>query len=102
MSHRKTAGAGTVSEQGPATEQTDRGDVRAAGAGCTGQRPGAIAAQDSDVPRPAERRAAMTRAQRLKRVFVIDIETCRALRRRPLLLDFDLPKIPCKIRPSRS
>ncbi len=34
----------------------------------------------SDVPEdttPAERRAAMTWAQRLKRVFNIDIETCR-------------------------
>ena len=32
---------------------------------------------DSDEPQPAERHAAMTWAQRLKRVFNIDIETCR-------------------------
>ena len=31
-----------------------------------------------DGPTPAERRAAMTWAQRLKRVFNIDIETCKA------------------------
>jgi hypothetical protein len=31
-----------------------------------------------DEPTPSERRAAMTWAQRLKRVFGIDIETCRA------------------------
>ncbi len=30
------------------------------------------------VPTPAERRASMRRAQRLKRVFGIDIETCAA------------------------
>ena len=35
-------------------------------------------AKGSDEPQtPAERRAAMTWAQRLKRVFRIDIETCR-------------------------
>ena len=33
---------------------------------------------DSEEPTPAERRAAMTWAQRLKRVFGIDIETCPA------------------------
>jgi hypothetical protein len=33
---------------------------------------------DPDEPTPAERRAAMTWAQRLKRVFGIDIETCPA------------------------
>jgi hypothetical protein len=33
-------------------------------------------AKGSDEPTPAERRAAMTWAQRLKRVFNIDIETC--------------------------
>jgi hypothetical protein len=36
------------------------------------------AAEDLDEPTPAERRAAMTWAQRLKRVFGIDIETCPA------------------------
>ena len=36
---------------------------------------------DPEEPTPAERRAAMTWAQRLKRVFGIDIETCRGLRR---------------------
>jgi len=34
--------------------------------------------EDLDEPTPAERRAAMTWAQRLKRVFGIDIETCAA------------------------
>ena len=33
-------------------------------------------AGDTEEPTPAERRAAMTWAQRLKRVFGIDIETC--------------------------
>ena len=33
--------------------------------------------EDLDEPTPAERRAAMTWAQRLKRVFGIDIETCQ-------------------------
>ncbi len=33
---------------------------------------------DSQAPTPGERRASMTWAQRLKRVFGIDIETCRA------------------------
>ena len=33
---------------------------------------------DSQEPTPAERRASMTWAQRLKRVFSIDIETCLA------------------------
>mgnify|MGYP001547765154 CR=1 FL=1 len=33
---------------------------------------------DTEEPTPAERRAAMTWAQRLKRVFGIDIETCPA------------------------
>lgn len=33
---------------------------------------------DPEEPTSAERRAAMTRAQRLKRVFGIDIETCSA------------------------
>jgi hypothetical protein len=33
---------------------------------------------DSEEPTPAERRASMTWAQRLKRVFGIDIETCPA------------------------
>jgi hypothetical protein len=37
-----------------------------------------LAQGDSDKPTPAERRAAMTWAQRLKRVFAIDIETCPA------------------------
>lgn len=37
-----------------------------------------LAQEDSDAPMPAERRAAMTWAQRLKRVFNIDIETCPA------------------------
>ena len=32
----------------------------------------------AEPPTPAERRAAMTWAQRLKRVFTIDIETCQA------------------------
>jgi len=36
-----------------------------------------IAAQQQPDPTPAERRASMTWAQRLKRVFQIDIETCR-------------------------
>ena len=31
----------------------------------------------TEAPTPAERRASMTWAQRLKRVFNIDIETCR-------------------------
>jgi hypothetical protein len=35
-----------------------------------------LAQDDSDEPTSAERRAAMTWAQRLKRVFNIDIETC--------------------------
>ena len=35
-----------------------------------------IAAQQPPDPTPAERRASMTWAQRLKRVFQIDIETC--------------------------
>jgi hypothetical protein len=34
-------------------------------------------APDAQDPAPAERRASMTWAQRLKRVFHIDIETCR-------------------------
>ncbi len=34
--------------------------------------------RDAEEPTPAERRAAMTWAQRLKRVFNIDIETCPA------------------------
>lgn len=33
---------------------------------------------NGEPPTPAERRAAMTWAQRLKRVFNIDIETCSA------------------------
>ena len=33
---------------------------------------------DAEAPTPAERRASMTWAQRLKRVFSIDIETCPA------------------------
>ena len=41
------------------------------GKGATGQ-----AAAQTDERTPAERRAAMTWAQRLKRVFNIDIETC--------------------------
>ena len=36
----------------------------------------ARAAADPEEPTPVERRAAMTWAQRLKRVFGIDIETC--------------------------
>ena len=36
------------------------------------------ATDEGQEPTPAERRAAMTWAQRLKRVFNIDIETCRA------------------------
>ncbi len=36
-----------------------------------------LAQGDSDEPTPAERRASMTWAQRLKRVFNIDIETCQ-------------------------
>ncbi len=39
-------------------------------------RRGRLAGQDVDKT-PAQRRAAMTWAQRLKRVFRIDIETCR-------------------------
>jgi hypothetical protein len=35
-------------------------------------------ADEPQEPTPAERRASMTWAQRLKRVFNIDIETCRA------------------------
>jgi hypothetical protein len=38
---------------------------------------GSKATGPDDPPTPAERRAAMTWAQRLKRVFNIDIETCR-------------------------
>ena len=34
--------------------------------------------RDAEEPTPAERRAAMTWAQRLKRVFGIDMETCPA------------------------
>ena len=34
-------------------------------------------AEAPDGPAPVERRTAMTRAQRLKRVFKIDIETCK-------------------------
>ena len=37
-----------------------------------------LAQGDSDGPTPAERRASMPWAQRLKRVFNIDIETCQA------------------------
>ena len=37
-----------------------------------------LAPGDSDEPTPVERRASMTWAQRLKRVFNIDIETCQA------------------------
>ena len=37
-----------------------------------------LAQGDSDEPTPAERRASMTWAQRLKRVFNIDIEICQA------------------------
>jgi hypothetical protein len=37
-----------------------------------------LAQGDSDEPTPAERRASMTWAQRIKRVFNIDIETCQA------------------------
>ena len=36
------------------------------------------ASAEGQEPTPAERRASMTWAQRLKRVFNIDIETCRA------------------------
>ena len=38
--------------------------------------------QGTEEHTPAERRASMSWAQRLKRVFGIDIETCRELRRR--------------------
>ena len=41
-----------------------------------GAKPKAFEAEQEKTP--AERRAAMTRAQRLKRVFGIDIETCPA------------------------
>ena len=41
-------------------------------------RGGQSAKEDREEPTPAERRAAMTWAQRLKRVFGIDIETCPA------------------------
>ena len=37
-----------------------------------------LAQGDSEEPAPVERRASMTWAQRLKRVFNIDIETCQA------------------------
>ena len=37
-----------------------------------------VTTADPQEPTPAERRAAMTWAQRLKRVFGIDIETCPA------------------------
>jgi hypothetical protein len=52
-----------------------RGQVTKAKRGTGGQHatPG-----DAEEPTPAERRAAMTWTQRLKRVFGIDIETCLA------------------------
>ena len=40
-----------------------------------GNKPGAL--DEAQAQTPAERRASMTWAQRLKRVFHIDIETCR-------------------------
>ncbi len=49
--------------------------VTAAKRGRGGQR---AAMGDAEEPTPAERRASMTWAQRLKRVFNIDIETCAA------------------------
>lgn len=42
-----------------------------------GERNKASTADAKDGPTPTERRAAMTWAQRLKRVFNIDIETCK-------------------------
>lgn len=52
-----------------------RGQVTKAKRGTGGQR---AATGDVQEPTPAERRAAMTWAQRLKRIFGIDIETCLA------------------------
>ena len=44
-----------------------------------GRRSRGVEQEDADAePTPAERRASMTWAQRLKRVFGIDIETCQA------------------------
>jgi hypothetical protein len=51
-----------------------RGRVTKAKRGRGGRRP---SRGDQKAPTPAERRASMTWAQRLKRVFHIDIETCR-------------------------
>ena len=50
-----------------------RARVTPAGRGRGGQRAAPV---DPEEPTPVERRAAMTWAQRLKRVFGIDIETC--------------------------
>ena len=52
-----------------------RAQVTPAKRGRGGQR---AATTDLDEPTPAEPRAALTWAQRLKRVFGIDIETCAA------------------------
>ncbi len=52
-----------------------RGRVTKAKRGRGGRR---AATGDPEAPTPAERRASMTWAQRLKRVFGIDIETCPA------------------------
>jgi len=52
-----------------------RARVTPAKRGRGGQR---AATGDGEEPTLADRRASMTRAQRLKRVFGIDIETCRA------------------------
>jgi len=52
-----------------------RGRVTKAKRGRGGRR---AATGDAEAPTPAERRASMTWAQRLKRVFNIDIETCPA------------------------
>ncbi len=50
-----------------------RGRVTKAKRGKGGRR---ASTGDAEAPTPAERRASMTWAQRLKRVFNIDIETC--------------------------
>jgi ribosomal protein S27E len=52
-----------------------RGQVTKAKRGRGGQR---ATTGDAEEPTPAERRASMTWAQRLKRIFGIDIETCPA------------------------
>jgi hypothetical protein len=58
-----------------APNRKHRAQVTPAKRGGGGQR---ATTADSEEPTPAERRASMTWAQRLKRVFGIDIETCPA------------------------